>query len=79
VRLAATDPFRGLATTPGAALCLGGVLVGFGTSLGSGCTSGHGVCGVSRLSRRSIVATMLFMLAGGATVFATRHLIGAGP
>ncbi|HEY2387460.1 MAG TPA: YeeE/YedE family protein [Candidatus Binatia bacterium] len=79
VRLAAVDPFRGLATTPSAVLCLGGTLVGFGTSLGSGCTSGHGVCGVSRLSPRSIVATLLFMLAGGATVFAVRHLLGWRP
>jgi uncharacterized protein len=53
----------------------GGLLVGFGTRLGSGCTSGHGVCGVSRLSRRSIVATMLFMASGFATV-ATMRLGG---
>jgi uncharacterized protein len=49
-------------------LIFGGVLVGFGTRLGSGCTSGHGVCGMSRLSRRSIVATMIFMAAGFTTV-----------
>lgn len=49
-------------------LIIGGVLVGFGTRLGSGCTSGHGVCGLSRLSRRSIFATALFMAAGFATV-----------
>jgi len=48
---------------------LAGLLVGFGTSLGSGCTSGHGVCGISRLSPRSIVATIVFMAAGFATVF----------
>lgn len=53
-----------------------GLLVGFGAILGSGCTSGHGVCGISRLSRRSIIATTLFMAAGFATVFVTRHLIG---
>ena len=52
------------------ALVLGGVLVGFGTRLGSGCTSGHGVCGMSRLSARSLVATATFMLAGFATVAA---------
>jgi uncharacterized protein len=52
------------------------VLVGFGTRLGSGCTSGHGVCGLSRLSPRSLVATALFMLAGFITVFVTRHVIG---
>ncbi|NJM50347.1 MAG: YeeE/YedE family protein [Sphingomonadales bacterium] len=49
-------------------LIIGGLLVGFGTRLGSGCTSGHGVCGMSRLSRRSIIATSLFMTAGFATV-----------
>lgn len=49
-------------------LVAGGLLVGFGTRLGSGCTSGHGVCGLSRLSPRSFVATALFMLAGFATV-----------
>ena len=51
-------------------LLLGGVLVGFGTRLGSGCTSGHGVCGVSRLSRRSLAATAVFMATGAATVAA---------
>lgn len=51
-------------------LVLAGLLVGFGTRLGSGCTSGHGVCGVSRLSQRSMVATAAFMTAGIATVFA---------
>jgi uncharacterized membrane protein YedE/YeeE len=55
-----------------------GVLVGFGTQLGSGCTSGHGVCGISRLSIRSVVATLTFMAAGFATVFVVRHLLG-GP
>ncbi len=49
-------------------LLIGGLLVGFGTRLGSGCTSGHGVCGMSRLSRRSIMATIMFMGAGFATV-----------
>ena len=51
-------------------LAIAGLLVGIGTSLGSGCTSGHGVCGVSRLSQRSIVATLTFMVAGIATVAA---------
>jgi uncharacterized membrane protein YedE/YeeE len=49
-------------------LVLGGLLVGYGTRLGSGCTSGHGVCGLSRLSRRSMLATLLFMASGFATV-----------
>ena len=51
------------------------LLVGFGTRMGSGCTSGHGVCGLSRLSMRSSVATGGFMAAGFATVFVVRHLI----
>jgi uncharacterized protein len=55
----------------------GGVLVGFGTRLGGGCTSGHGVCGMARLSPRSIAATLLFMVSGFATVVVVRHLIGA--
>lgn len=55
-------------------LILGGFLVGFGSVWGSGCTSGHGVCGISRLSVRSFVATITFMVAGFATVFVTRHL-----
>jgi len=54
----------------------GGLLVGFGTHRGRGCTSGHGVCGIARLSPRSIVATLLFMGMGFATVFATRHIMG---
>jgi len=56
-------------------LVVAGILVGLGTRYGSGCTSGHGVCGVSRLSPRSLVATLAFMIAGFATVFATRHLL----
>lgn len=55
---------------------LGGLLVGFGTRLGAGCTSGHGICGLARLSPRSLVATLVFMAAGMASVFALRHLIG---
>lgn len=58
-------------------LALGGVIVGFGTRMGSGCTSGHGVCGMSRLSPRSIVATLTFMAFGVLTVFAMR-LMGMG-
>jgi uncharacterized protein len=53
-------------------LIIGGLLVGFGTRLGSGCTSGHGVCGMSRLSRRSIAATAVFMVSGFVTVAALR-------
>ena len=58
------------------ALVLAGLLVGVGTRVGGGCTSGHGVCGVSRLSPRSLVATLVFMGAGFATVFVARHLVG---
>ncbi len=58
------------------ALVVAGLLVGIGTRYGSGCTSGHGVCGLSRLSPRSLVATAAFMGAGFVTVFVLRHLIG---
>lgn len=58
-----------------ALLVVAGLLVGIGTRYGSGCTSGHGVCGLSRLSPRSMVATAAFMAAGFATVFMVRHLI----
>ncbi|MDO8432820.1 MAG: YeeE/YedE thiosulfate transporter family protein [Candidatus Binatus sp.] len=61
-----------------AVLAAAGLLVGFGTRLGNGCTSGHGVCGVSRLSARSIFATATFMACGAATVFITDHVLG-GP
>ena len=54
-------------------LIVAGLLVGFGTSLGSGCTSGHGVCGIARLSPRSMMATVVFMLAGMITVYIVRH------
>ena len=57
-------------------LVVAGLLVGFGTRLGNGCTSGHGVCGVGRLSPRSLAATVTFMAAGVATVFILRHVIG---
>ena len=57
-------------------LITAGLLVGFGTRLGNGCTSGHGVCGVARLSPRSIAATMTFMASGAATVFVLRHVNG---
>jgi uncharacterized membrane protein YedE/YeeE len=59
-----------------AVLVVAGLLVGIGTRYGSGCTSGHGVCGLSRLSPRSLVATVAFMCAGFATVYVARHLAG---
>ena len=58
-------------------LVIAGLLVGIGTRYAGGCTSGHGVCGLSRLSPRSLVATLAFMAAGFATVFVVRHMIGA--
>jgi uncharacterized membrane protein YedE/YeeE len=57
-------------------LVAAGLLVGIGTRYGSGCTSGHGVCGLSRLSPRSLVATLTFMAAGFATVYVIRHVLG---
>lgn len=59
-------------------LVAAGLLVGFGTRYGSGCTSGHGVCGLSRLSLRSLVATLVFMGVGFATVYVVRHLVAHG-
>ncbi|MCB0415110.1 MAG: YeeE/YedE family protein [Bdellovibrionales bacterium] len=58
-------------------LVFGGLLIGFGTRMGSGCTSGHGVCGISRLSPRSIVATVTFMFAGAAAVYFIKTFLGA--
>ena len=58
-------------------LVVSGLLVGLGTRYGSGCTSGHGVCGLSNLSLRSLVATLVFMGAGVVTVYVMRHLLGA--
>ncbi|MFO1302236.1 MAG: YeeE/YedE family protein [Burkholderiales bacterium] len=57
------------------AIAAAGLLVGVGTRIGSGCTSGHGICGISRLSPRSLVATMVFMASGVATVFVVRHVL----
>ena len=75
--------FYGLVQTPNIELnasplmmIVAGLLVGFGTRMGSGCTSGHGICGISRLSKRSMIATMTFMFAGFVTVYLIRHIIG---
>ena len=57
-------------------LVLCGILVGYGTVLGSGCTSGHGICGISRLSKRSFIATCLFMASGIITTYIVRHIVG---
>ncbi|MCY1042601.1 YeeE/YedE family protein [Corallococcus sp. bb12-1] len=59
-------------------LVAGGLLVGVGTRLGNGCTSGHGVCGIARGSRRSLVATLTFMVTAVLTVFIVRHVLGGG-
>ncbi|QDY99113.1 YeeE/YedE family protein [Nitratireductor mangrovi] len=59
------------------ALVVGGLIVGVGVTYGSGCTSGHGVCGIARLSPRSITATIVFMIAAFATVYVVRHVFGA--
>lgn len=59
-------------------IIVAGLLVGFGTRFGSGCTSGHGVCGLSRLSPRSMVAVVIFMTAGFVTVYIAKHLLGIG-
>lgn len=61
---------------PLALLILGGIFVGFGTRLGSGCTSGHGICGIARLSMRSIIATLVFMVSGMATVYLIKYVLG---
>ncbi len=59
-------------------MLLAGFLVGFGTVLGNGCTSGHGVCGIARLSTRSVVATAVFMAAGILATFVVRHVLAGG-
>jgi uncharacterized membrane protein YedE/YeeE len=58
-------------------LIAAGLLVGFGTRLGSGCTSGHGVCGLARFSPRSLAATAIFLATAGLTLFVARHLVGS--
>jgi hypothetical protein len=74
----ATHDLHGFAITASEPLLIvGGLLVGFGTALGNGCTSGHGVCGIARGSRRSIAATCTFMASAVLTTFVFRHLLGA--
>ena len=67
-----------LSPASGVALIAAGLLVGYGTALGGGCTSGHGVCGLGRLSKRSLVGTLVFIATAMATVFVVRHVIGGG-
>ena len=73
--LAVAGPFETRVDASFGALVVAGLLVGFGTRYGSGCTSGHGVCGLSRLSPRSMVATLTFMGAGFLSVFVLRHIL----
>jgi uncharacterized protein len=72
------DAFVPRSGYPLALLVTGGLLVGFGTRMGGGCTSGHGICGISRSSPRSFVATFVFMLCGAITVYVIRHIAGVG-
>ncbi len=75
LRLACPTAF-GSTAAPLTAVAIAGLLVGYGTRLGNGCTSGHGICGNSRPSLRSIVATVTFMATGALTVFVVRRLFG---
>ncbi|WP_370125857.1 YeeE/YedE family protein [Sinorhizobium fredii] len=72
------QPIIAITSSP-ALLIAAGLIVGYGTRLGSGCTSGHGVCGLARLSPRSLTATVIFMTVAGATVFVAQHLLGVKP
>ena len=74
--LFAGGPFAQTVSDNAALISVAGLLVGFGAALGGGCTSGHGVCGLSRLSVRSMIATAVFMFTGFATMFVMRHVIG---
>jgi uncharacterized membrane protein YedE/YeeE len=73
-RLSGLDAPIGLNSQSLAGLAVAGLLVGIGTRLASGCTSGHGVCGLANLSPRSLAATLVFMIGAAATVFVTHHL-----
>ncbi len=68
--------FQDIPDYPLLLLLTGGFIVGFGTRMGGGCTSGHGVCGIGRLSKRSIIATLVFMASGVLTVYIFRHVLG---
>ncbi|VDC23447.1 YeeE/YedE family protein [Pseudogemmobacter humi] len=74
IRFGMEIPFR--SETPMLWTVLSGLIVGVGVTYGGGCTSGHGICGNARLSPRSVVATLTFMLTAGLTVFVVRHLLG---
>lgn len=68
-------PVGGIWPAESASLLVGGLLVGIGTRMANGCTSGHGVCGLARFSGRSLLAVAVFMVAGGLTVFVVRHVV----
>jgi uncharacterized membrane protein YedE/YeeE len=70
------EQFENTTASPPWLMVIGGGLVGYGTQMGSGCTSGHGICGLGRLSKRSFVAVGVFMFTAFVTVFVTRHLLG---
>ncbi|GED42522.1 YeeE/YedE family protein [Cobetia marina] len=74
-----TDALIGDPTSGVLSMMFAGLLVGMGTGIGGGCTSGHGVCGIARLSPRSLVATGVFVAIAMLTVFVTRHLLGESP
>jgi uncharacterized membrane protein YedE/YeeE len=74
--LLSPDAFEFDIVRSGTALAVAGFMVGFGARVGNGCTSGHGVCGISRFSIRSIVATLIFILVGAAAVYVVNHLLG---
>jgi len=76
LRIALPSSFNFGIIRPYGALVLAGLLVGFGTRLGNGCTSGHGVCGIGRLSPRSMIATMTFIASGVLTVYLVNHVLG---
>jgi uncharacterized membrane protein YedE/YeeE len=76
VRSASGDAIAVTISASAKELVLAGLLVGFGTRAANGCTSGHGVCGMARLSPRSIAATLTFMASGALTVFVMRHVLG---
>ena len=71
-------PLPAESTAPLGLLISSGLLVGFGTRFGGGCTSGHGVCGIGRRSPRSMIATLIFIMSGMLTVYVIRHVLGAG-
>ena len=78
LRLLAPATVSAISPAPLSLVVVAGLLVGVGTQLGNGCTSGHGVCGMSRLAPRSMAATITFMLTGAIAALATRQLFGVG-